>query len=285
MTWRKLFRTTLFSFLLIVLSLLLIAGLYIGYLFIPARMRIVTADRSAVKEVPYFSIVLPQNCQKYKEWLVGNIPPMLWPNQGGCPFDPIPADPIGHFIINGVKLDIPREYIIFEPYQPDGAVSGISMRMQYPMMKPATDMPWEEGRDYNVIVSIESKNSYMGKIDDASQFMYEIKAGIERNRELGKETSFKLIKHHDDLGLDEYVINGHEANIFYIHGDYKKPYYWVECTRAQYKENGPYPHCGGWFNYNDKIYVYYFFPKWKFEKTQLELRNKIIKKIDEFIDN
>ena len=210
-------------------------------------------------------MVFCQDCKKYKKWLLGNIPQLAWPNQGACPFNLPPTDPIGHFTINGVKLNVPREYITFDPNQPDGAISGLSMFMQYPTMKPATGMPKEEGRDYNVRVSIEMVfKDPSGRPLDESIRSYEFATGIKRNREQGKETNFKLIKHHKDLGLDEYVINDHEADVFYIKGNQIKPEYWIVCTRAEYTEKGPYPHCEGWFNYNDKIYINYFFPKWIF---------------------
>ena len=280
MNWKRIIKIILLVPLVIILSLAIIVGCYVGYLMIPDRIRIVTTDGSASKEIPYFSIVLPQDCQKYKEWLLGNIPPMLWPEGGLCPFEPLPEDRIGHFINNAVKLNIPRNYFLFSPNEPDGELNHISLLMQYPSMKPATGMPKEEGQDYNVRVTIRPRLDPEGNPQDVSQFFYESRTGIDSNRVSGKENSFKLIKRHEDLGLDEYDING-KPNHFYLKGNPLKPNYWVMCNPLL-EATTVRPSCEGWFNYNNQIYINYFFGKFALLPNHGDLRQKIIEKIEAF---
>ena len=101
------------------------------------KLFITLIDGKTSIEVPQ-DIVKEKDCKKYKEWLDKWATPMIIASDR-CPWSKAPKSAIGEFEINGVKLYIPRNYLLFDKKIPDGNREAVVLLMKYPYMTPAGD--------------------------------------------------------------------------------------------------------------------------------------------------
>ena len=199
-----------------------------------------------------------------------------------CPWSKTPKGEIGEFEINGVKLYVPRNYLLFDKKIPDGDTDGITLLMKYPDMTPAGDDP--DSDSYHVMVSIDSPKMWgccrdENECTELDKRRYKNSSYINTNNE--KKIPNKIEKLYDLPleGLIAYRINDHEELL--VRGDPLNPEYWLECVSEKGSTDSS-TSCKTTFNYNNKIYVEYYFSREYVLKNHDELRAKVISKINEF---
>jgi hypothetical protein len=266
------------------IKLALLAGIAIivGYNFLkPERLFIVSQDRSFKIEIPR-DIVKAHDCKAYKEWLHKHATPMLI-SSDRCPWSKPPKGPIGEFEINGVKLYVPRNYLLFDKRIPDGDTDNLTLLMKYPEMTAAGDA---SGRnDYHVMVSIDSPKMWgcckdFNECQDLDKRRYRNFTNINSNNEKDVPNIVKKLYELPEERLSAYNINtnGYE---YLLRGDPLKPDYWLQCAPEEASKNCS-TCCGTTFNYNNELYVKYSFSRERILKTHDDLRNKIVSKINSF---
>jgi hypothetical protein len=199
------------------IKLALLAGIAIivGYNFLkPERLFIVSQDRSFKIEIPR-DIVKAHDCKAYKEWLHKHATPMLI-SSDRCPWSKPPKGPIGEFEINGVKLYVPRNYLLFDKRIPDGDIDNLTLLMKYPEMTAAGDEPGRN--DYHVMVSIDStRTCYMNLgseiCNNIQQQQYEHLTCIGQNKELGIQSGYKKLYDLPKERLTAYNICPYEKQV------------------------------------------------------------------------
>jgi hypothetical protein len=98
-------------------------------------------------------IVKSKDYKKYHEWFYANITPLaVWDDT--CPWAPKPKGKIGEFVINGIKLWVPRQYLLIGKNAPDGEQEDLLLSLIYPEMKP--DIGKKEERDFEIVLYIDT---------------------------------------------------------------------------------------------------------------------------------
>ena len=241
------------------------------------KLFITLIDGKTSIEVPQ-DIVKEKDCKKYKEWLDKWATPMIIASDR-CPWSKAPKSAIGEFEIKGVKLYIPRNYLLFDKKIPDGNTEGVVLLMKYPYMTPAGDD--KERNVFHVSVLIDSKRGCSNEKPcvDTSKKWYENSSGISWNKKNNIPNQIKKLYDLPKEKLIAYRVNNKSE--FLIRGNPLNPDYWMRCASAEAAGDSS-TSCSTVFDYNNKIYVDYDFSRTYLLKDHDELRARIIAKIDEF---
>ncbi len=248
--------------------LLLITTIYLAW---PRSYYIGTHDGRIKFQVPD-AIVQAEDCKAFREFAKSKSAPGFIPESVHCPWKEN-LGPIAYKVINGVEFHIPREYIAFGKYEPDGETMGVHLFFVYPDMRPdrgeedhsrhinvSISRPWEEWPDPIRFAHIKEKRDWMKDCD--SRFP----------KELGSLAS----------GLIEYdycwVGNA------YILGDPYAPEYFIQCNPLHDPSNpnsSPTPYCNAYvMNYNG-LQVEIFFRRSLLPQEQ-EIRQLVFNKLEQF---
>jgi hypothetical protein len=262
------------------------AAVYFLYSYFapPKRLYLVSYDRSMRIEVPY-DIVKAQDCKRYKEWIGDNFSPLVL-RADRCPWRQPIKGPIGEFVLNGVKLYIPRAYLLFDKNQPDGEVDGsmLLLLMQYPDMGVVLNDAKND--DSHVQVTIHSSKEIREEkncrnIDKEfcndpvlREYFFENSFSVRKYNK--QPYIFEKIKEWPALKLTEYKINVYDT--VFIRGDVKKPTYWIKCA-------GTFPCCETFVIYNEALHFSVSFRQETLFEHQEEIIQKVMEKIKEFTIN
>jgi len=289
-------RKNRFIKLLLVLTVVVIAGYY--YVATHRAYYITNYDGSAKFRIPD-EIIRSKNCIKYQEFVHSLAAPTFVPSDK-CPWKWDKVSAIAHFTMNGVKFEVPREYLMVGRNHPDGENDFISIQVQYPNMNPYHPNFGGKSKVYDdVSFSIEQSSHHTACADkkecgEISQWFFDDKIKYIPQLEYGKgydpKKPLKIEDMPDGTSLYNYNYNykkgyGYE---YYIKGNPLKPDYWVECVASlrpeEIDEGYPRkPYCEGVFNWNKEFYISYRFPREKLLSEQLEIKKKIEEKVKEFI--
>lgn len=300
--------------LLKILLLLAIVAM-VGYYYVATHRAyyITNYDGSAKFRIPD-EIIRSKDCTKYQEFVHSLAAPTFVPSDK-CPWKWDKVTSVAHFTMNGVKFEVPREYLSSGVGQPDGETTSIHIQVKYPEMNPYH--PRFGGKETihdDVSFSIRSsgtsstdmsgaqivkndamcKNPITENCKNIGQYYFDDKIKYIPQLEYGKGYDplkpLKIEDMPDGTSLYNYNYNykkgyGYE---YYIKGNPLKPDYWVECVaslRPEEISEGPMrkPYCEGVFNWNKEFYISYRFPREKLLSEQLEIKKKIEEKVKEFI--
>lgn len=232
-------------------------------------------------------VVKSQDCKKYYEWSrnSGDMAAYL----SNCPWRPKPKGRVGEFVMNGIKLNVPRKYIHGDKNEPDGIVDILYLMMLYPgMTAPDVYGPDKQQIDVN----LESRNWFcnhnrFAKQEDCDpiQVNYEIKTELVDIKECNPY--YELVRRNSISGLDEYTWHytwrgGHRSSAgFYITGDPMHPDYWIKCGKNNNIDIDKELMCESYLDYKNKITVHYRFYKSHLQEHK-KVREAIIQKLKEF---
>jgi len=236
-------------------------------------------DRKLFLEIPQ-ETVKAKDCDGFRKWISGfyergELNPGLI-EEPDCPWADV--EPVGHFTVNGVMFNIPREYMWQNRTYPDGEMEALYLMFKYPEMTKG-----EPYADDTVTVTIKKggktrvcdKNS---ECLDVARMVYGVRTNIDKVSKDGKfliegMEAPKQPEFIEELGLTKFKVGKPNGDYFYVEGDLLMPSYWFWCRGI----------CESDFMYNDnKIEIHYTFKK-NFLKEHREVRKKIIEKLDSFI--
>jgi hypothetical protein len=261
--------------------IVLVAGWMLYRAFVPARLYLSLGDRENPTriEIPY-DIVKKEDCVAYQEWVHNNFTPILVPSDR-CPWQKKPTSNVAHFVWPHLKLQfhVPRAYLWQNSWEPDGIKTDIHIMFRYPDMEPPTEEDYNKNNTIRVTFSpnkseafCEEKPRYCGDL----QLMWW--DTCIRSLE-GELFSFKKVKHLSDENLDEIeiILDENKTRKYrFIRGAYESPELWYLCTPKA--DN---PGCEGGWNYNENIYVDFYFGM-KFLHDHDQVRQRIFAKIKEW---
>ena len=247
-------------------------------------------------EIP-LKIRLTRNCDQYAEFVKSKLGPMFLPNPRLCPWVKVDLSKDAEFTIKGTKFKIPRDYLLLgDSRAPNGEVSDILMEMEYPSMLPPNynredlKTPDENGirpKDYFVMVHVkyngkkdheaEEKRLYLGW----SGFGFCLEDPIK-----GKMHCPENKIYYPELNLTQYS-NGKDA---FIKGDdVFNPDYWLICDYfpdiPRNKNMNPGCERTEFLTSNKPITFNYTFRKKSLLRNHNKVREKVLAKLNEFINN
>jgi hypothetical protein len=297
----------------LLLSLLVLCGIaffVFHYISNHKSYYITNHDRSLTFKIPD-EIIRSKDCEKYQEFIHSLVAPTFVPDDR-CPWPWDKVSAVAHFTMNGVKFEVPREYLYVGAGQPDGETTSINIQVQYPSMKPYHPK-YDTKKEYydDIAFSIDSsgtqaasETSYAVSPNDKfcklpitencrniGQYYFREKIEFNPYMEYGKgydaDKPLKIEDMPDGTSLYNYNYKykkGYEKE-YYIKGNPLKPDYWVECyppiidaNRIQAR-----PSCEGVFNWDIRFSINYRFPREKLLLEQLQIKQKIEEKVKEFI--
>ena len=212
-------------------------------------------DRKLFLEIPQ-ETVKAKDCDGFRKWMNGfyergELNPGLI-EEPDCPWADV--EPVGHFTVNGVTFNIPREYMWQNRTYPDGEMESLHLMLKYPEMtkgEPYADDTVTVTIAKGVISNVCTKE---GKCFDSATGTYGSFSGLhtvkdEENKRIRiikdkpKQTEFI-----DELSLTKFQVGGPNGDYFYVEGDLLMPSYWLRCRGS----------CDTYFMYNDnKIEINY----------------------------
>jgi hypothetical protein len=280
---KRILRYILYILCLVIVLPLLVGGSYLIFRhYIPARMYLRFGEEEATMrvEVPY-EIVKAQNCEQYREWIHNNYVAPGFVASDRCPWRTPPKGPVAEFVLKGVDVPfwVPREYLATDKQAPDGIKDGIYVWMSYPDMAPTTDE--DEKNHLNISLYIDVNRS---------DWLCKAKPRYCSNRQQqwwenmhdplmetdGSFAKHELVRHLVSESLDEYSVDGRRAGT-YIRGPFEEPEFFYKCS-----ERASNPGCHSAFNYNDKIFIDYFFNR-KLLPFHDHIRIKIKERISQWL--
>ena len=217
-------------------------------------------------------IVKAKDCKGYYEW--ANTRPEFYHYPEAavtCPWDNAPRGRIGKFIINGVKLNVPREYITFYAREPDGVIDGLALGMVYPEMRRILDAKEDFHNEISMFLRISNP-----KRDESIYHYYDLARVKKGSTTFETEKPFKEVGYIPELNATLYTTGFSE---FYIQGDYRKPDYWLECSAGSLE--GKDRRCESYFYINEKIYLHMRMSS-RLLKYHHEIRQKVLEKFREW---
>jgi hypothetical protein len=236
-------------------------------------------DRVTQAPIPE-DIVKSKDCKKYHEWFYSHLTPLAkWDDT--CPWDTPPKGEIGEFIINGVKLWVPREYLLIGKNDPDGEQRDLLLSMIYPEMKP--DIGKKEEGNFEIVVYISTCSPSMKPPCDyttISQEFYEDALETKTLTPEEKKLYPKKIRYIPELDLTLYEKKSAYKEP-YIRGDRFSPSYWLICDGGTRNENWD-PGCYTQYSINNKFYIKHRFRQTDLLKHHDEVKRKVIEKILEW---
>jgi hypothetical protein len=223
-------------------------------------------------------IVKSKDCKKYHEWFYSHLTPLAkWGDT--CPWAPKPKGEIGEFVVNGVKLWVPRSYLLFSKNETDGEQSGLLLSMIYPGIRPGIETQEKDNDEIVVHIHTCPIGNSSCKYDLNSQHEYEYISEIEKLNLKDKKIYPKKIRYLSELDLTLYEMKNSNKE-FYLRGDRFKPSYWLICDGGTRHENWN-PGCYSQYGMSNKLYIKYTFRKTDLLKHHDEVKKKVIEKIRE----
>lgn len=204
-----------------------------------------------------------------------------------------PPTGVGHYTIGGLQFNVPKKFLGWGKWEPDGEKSGLLLLFHYPdMSRPSRTDKVEEG---SLIVSLEEIKGkrticYEEGVPDhcytREQYWYHGLAFI------GREPPAMLdvpINSRGDVGLYSFILKDRSSpkEVFYAGGDFRRPDYWLVCNFKKGEQGEKYirnPGCITQFRYMENLQIKYSFDKDLLNKHQ-RIRQAIIDKIETFIDS
>ena len=210
----------------------------------------------------------------------------------GCPGHKDVDPGVANLILNGIKVDIPREYIDLGSMVPDGVEKGVLMDMVYPNMRPQRSKVIKEKNEISVTISARADpvNKFKTIICspenpkwcfDRSFIYYHIYAiryfGSSNEEYLALLPKKEQIKYSEELKVNYFTRNEYGKIVtVYFKGDVAMPNYWLVC-----KDRGA---CRTKFYMrNNRLKVTYQYLKHELEEHQIDIHKKIIAKLENFI--
>lgn len=224
-------------------------------------------------------IVKEHDCVKYKAFVESLIRPGFVPDVS-CPWAKV--GPIGHFVINGVKLDVPRGLLGVDKNQADGNTSDLWLLVEYPQMAAYKD----EDKTLSILMT-DVKRFQICNFQDICyhQLQHQFLRNSSIQEYLDDPVKYirykpELIGHNDQLGLDLYRNSG--GLDLFVKGDIYTPDYWLTCLKEFPDREAYDPGCEGGFVYQGRIYVKYSFRRRMFLNENTSVHKAIVKLIESF---
>lgn len=194
----------------------------------------------------------------------------------GCPgyddFDP----GVLNMEMNGIKVNFPREYYKHLLPDADGPYFSKSLDMLYPDLSPTKSGQSDKKMEISVTLHAPLRNKFCseGRCPHNSQRRYEIEALSFNYR--GKHTKIedylpKKVDYIESINMNHFKNGEYDV---YFRGDIQEPVYWFTCKVL----------CTPmvWFH-DDRFAIKYRFKQKELLTKHDEMRNKLINKFEEFI--
>lgn len=199
-----------------------------------------------------------------------------------------------HATVNGVAFTIPRDYIFFDKFRPDGENKHIGMLFQYPSMELTNKQARREGREIRISIK---KNAQIDCIKASPDVCYTISQintlramrTYFRNPDNPDFARYKPVKvrHDATLGMDVYWTSesharGWATEEYFVRGDLTNPTAWLRCDIKHGSVVNP--GCYADVEVNDQIVADYFFRRESFLNEHDAFREKVIATIKGLMD-
>jgi hypothetical protein len=213
----------------------------------------------------------------------------------GCPKSDSFEPGILNASINDLKFNIPRKHLNSNQKASDGYYLNAKISLDYPDMISLHTKGWSTTNTINIFISSvipHPKYGYDDIICDPdnedwcySRLMSSYKIfGAKyyhhsKRQYLSSLPKKNKIKHHSDLDLNSYkrkVVKSFSTTTYY-RGEIDDPYYWLSCSDMR---------CESIFYFkNNRIRVQYNFPRSPLLEFHDNVREKIIKQLEDYISD
>lgn len=233
-------------------------------------------------------IIKSKDCDAFYKFRDSKIPIPYGANIY-CPWDKVASK--GEFVLNGLKLEIPREYMWQERNRPNGEVKkgeSIYLMIDYPSMKPAS--AYDGDQKNNIMVALKLAGGGGGDktiFGKEAYFTGRQVAYLSRAlgagyyvRKLATDDKPIFISHIKSIGLDYYEVpsTGYQKDIF-VKGDSIRPDEWIVC------ENNYNSRCETILTLRDEISLYVSYRRFPHLENQAAVHSAITKLVESFIRN
>lgn len=229
-------------------------------------------------EIPQ-EIVKSKDCEAFKKYADEKMGPDFV-FSAGCPWAKL--EPVGHFILNGITFNVPRNYLWQGSRAPDGLSEGLYLMFKYPSFE-ASSASGDQAMNIKVTIIPETNEIYNFKdkvLVDGNQIWYLITSGIEYRLDefLENKDISEYIQDVPEMAIKGYI-NKYGDIRTYFSGDIIKPDYWIECDLETMRGN---PRCESGFMYKGNNKIRYTFNRIDLILHHKEIRKSIEEKLDEF---
>jgi hypothetical protein len=242
----------------------------------PKKMYILSECEQPVEILS--DIVKHQDCDAYQDW-IGTVKTSSYIAYK-CPWNTPFTDPIGRFSVNGVKFNIPREYLWLDSRHGktlNGSHNTLFIAFVYPDLSPVTAKEWSSINTKEIHLNIINSScpSYLlEKPISCNRFESSYDVETHMNFHEDHKSTPQFVRHDNKLNLDVY--NWHLKTFvkkgFYVRGDVWRPNYWMHCI-ANY--------CDAHAEYiTDKIYITFNFNQDELLARHDEVHKRIIELLD-----
>ena len=194
---------------------------------------------------------------------------------------------IGDFVLNGIVIRIPRYYLWFGRYQPDGAKKDLNIMFSYPEQRETPDTPTLGRAKIAVLLQVTRRKQIC--FDNGDWCLTPAQLPFQGNvlrcydvgtrRDMPKElctTNGHAPEWNEEMGMYT-TINHSFRNWVFFDGSIAAPDYWIQCKPSKQ------PQCYSTIMIGDRLKAKYQFDK-RYLKQHREIHSFVMEKLNEFID-